>query len=344
MPSRTYVAEFIDPYLDDELPTVRQMAKSGIKSYELSLVLFMEFASKSLCKRTSKILVSDLTYDLVYEFMIENKRKRNWSPATWNARLSGIRSFIRYLAGQDLRLLTLENRVEKISCQKISIKDPFYLNSDTVQKVLDNMAPKKWIELRDLTMLQVMYATGMRVAEVCSLKTKQLIWISSKTIHIHFKAKGRKKRALPLIDSKTIRNIEKLQSLTEGNSKYLFPTRDGTKMSTDNARARTFKVFKEQSSKKNKVTPHVLRRSFAMKLLSQSGDLEGVSAMLGHNQITTTQKYTRSNLEDREAELRRIGMAGKDNKPFAMEPAKDAILERIRARSRNSRNKQFRTD
>lgn len=105
-------------------------------------------------------------------------------------------------------------------------------------------------------------------------------------------------------------------------------------MSTDNARARVYKAFKSVCTKENKVTPHVLRRSFAMKHLAATGDMLSVSRLLGHNDIKTTQKYVRSNLEDQEAELRRVGMAGKNHKFFKASPKQDAVLKKIRDRTR----------
>jgi len=333
---RKYIAEYVDTYLYDELDVVKCMAPNSKRSYEFSLALFLEYACRSLRKRPGKILSTDIDYDLVYNFMIDSKKESKWSPATWNNRLSGVSCFIKFLARQDTHFLSLESRVGLISCQKVVRDDPFYLAPEVIEAVFDDNSPKKWIELRDLTMMQMMFATGMRVEEICSLKIKHLLWVSNQKIHIRFKAKGGKKRKMPLIDIRVIKNIEQLLSLNDRGSKFLFPTRKLTKMSTDNARARVYKAFKSKCTKDNKVTPHVLRRSFAMKHLASTGDMLGVSKLLGHQQITTTQKYVRSNLEDQEAELRRVGMADKDYKSFKASPKQDPVLKKILDRTRKN--------
>ena len=221
-----------------------------------------------------------------------------------------------------------------LKIQKVPRDDPFYLSPEVIESVFDSNKPKKWIELRDLTMLRLMFATGMRVAEVCNLKIKHLVWVSSKTIHIHFKAKGQKKRQIPLVNMRTIQDIQQLISSLDGGSKYLFPTRTMTKMSTDNARARVYKKFRSLCTEENKVTPHVLRRSFAMRHLASTGDVYSVSRLLGHNHIATTQKYLRSNLADQEAELKRVGMTGKGYKSFKASPKQSAVLKKLRDRTR----------
>ena len=120
------------------------------------------------------------------------------------------------------------------------------------------------------------------------------------------------------------------------NSKYVFPSRSGSKMSTLNMADRVTRFFSPHGLDK-KVTPHVLRRSAAMNWLVKGVDIFHVSAMLGHEHITTTELYVRSNLEDREAELKRVGMDKGDFEPFKPNKAEDAFIEALMAKTRKKK-------
>lgn len=182
-------------------------------------------------------------------------------------------------------------------------------------------------------MVQFMLATGLRVAEVCNLKKKQILWISFNTIHIRFKAKGRKNRVVPVIDTGLISNLKHFLSFSDVKSKYVFPSANGNRMSESNLGDRVNRFFKPYKFKQ-KVTPHVLRRSAAMKWLRDGSDIFHVSAMLGHEHISTTQKYVRSNLEDRMEEMRRHAKGNKNSEPFKLGNDHDEFLESLMKRKR----------
>lgn len=295
MSNRKYISQYVEGYLDKELCVALNMTASGYKSYTTSLILFLKYAANKKRKKLITVLTKEITFKLVYDFMTETAEKRKWSPATWNARLAGIKAFFKFLSLDDPWFLETYRRVRLIRARRLPRSDPFYISEDRFRPIIQEQRPNSWLAYRDSTMVQFMLATGLRVAEVCNLKKKQILGVSSNTIHIRFKAKGRKNRVVPVIDTGLISNLKHFLSFSDVKSKYVFPSANGNRMSESNLGDRVNRFFKPYKFKQ-KVTPHVLRRSAAMKWLRDGSDIFHVSAMLGHEHISTTQKYVRSNL------------------------------------------------
>jgi len=336
MPDKKYLCEYIGRYLDKELKISKNMTKSGFKSYVLTLNLFLDYTSQKLRCKSDQIKAADFNYKTVYDFMTDSYEHRSWSPATWNARLAGIKSFTRFLSLEDLWFLETYNRVKLLQARRLPRQDPFYVSKGTLVSIVEAFRPNSWTQFRDYTMIQFMVATGLRASEVCNLKAKDILWLSSSKVHIRFKGKGRKKRVLPLLDIAVIQCLRDLMGMSDVNSKYVFPGKSGTRMSMSNLGNRVNRFFAPHGLK-HKVTPHTLRRSAAMNWLSSGMDIFHVSAMLGHEQITTTEQYLRSNLEDRESELRRIGINKAEFKPFKPSKDVDEFLEKLRKRVRKDK-------
>jgi len=325
MPDKKFLCEYTNRYLDKELEISMNMTKSGYKSYVLTLTMFLGYASEKLRCTSDQIKASDFNYKIVYDFMTDSYEKRSWSPATWNARLAGIKSFIRFLSMEDPWYLESYNRVKLISGRRLPRRDPFYINNAKLVSIVESFRSNSWSQFRDCAMVQFMVATGLRASEVCNLKVKDILWLSSSKVHVRFIGKGRKKRILPLVDSSVIQCLCDLLAKSDVNSEFVFPGKTGTRMSTSNLRDRINRFFCPHGLK-HKVTLHTLRRSAAMNWLTIGMDIYHVSAMLGHEHISTTEQYLRSNLEDRESELKRIGI---DDTEFqAFKPSEEVVLQR----------------
>ena len=151
-----------------------------------------------------------------------------------------------------------------------------------------------------------------------------------------FVGKGRKSRVIPLTDAPVLRCLKRFLGMPDVNSEYVFPGRSGAKMSLSNLESRVSRFFSSHINEK-KVTPHVLRRSAAMKWLSGGMDVFHVSAMLGHERIETTERYIRSNLEDREAQLKKSIEGQPEYEPFVLGEEEDDLIEKIMKRIRMKR-------
>lgn len=333
MPDKKYLYEYIPRYLDVELASVKNMTASGYKNYSLTLKMLLAYMSERKNCKSTKIRSSELTYNLVSDFMNDMRINRSWKERTWNTRLSGVKSLLQFLSLEDLWFSECYGRVRQIKSQRVPRKDPFYLCSEIITTIINDCSPRNWIEYRDYTLVQFMVATGLRVQEVCNLQRSDIKWLSSHRAHVSFIGKGRKHRVIPVTDAPVIRCLKRFLGMPDVNSEYVFPGKSGAKMSTSNLGARISQFF-SLHIKVQKVTPHVLRRSAAMKWLSGGMDVFHVSAMLGHERIETTEKYVRSNLEDREAQLRKSMSMQADYEPFVLDQEQDDFLEKIMMRIR----------
>jgi len=333
MPSKIYLCEYIDRYIDKELEVVLEMTPDGMRSYLTSLNLLLRYATNTLGKPSFQIKATELNFELVYDFMTETSALKNWKPRTWNVRLAGIKAFFKFLAIEDLWFLEEYKRIREIHTKRIVRGDAFYLTEEEIHQALSQIRPNSWMRLRDITLVQFMFATGLRAAEVCNLKTDDILWVNSKTAHVRFIGKGRKDRVLPVVEHSVYNNLKKFISHSDVNSDYVFPSSSGTRMSRSNLRDRIKRIFSTLDLE-DRVTPHTMRRSAAMNWLLRGMSIEDIAANLGHEDIITTQRYLGKNLELRKIELKKIALTSKGFEQFKFERNPDEFLDRLAKRTK----------
>jgi len=205
--------------------------------------------------------------------------------------ISAVKQFYKYLC--------MEKIIEKDPTSELEVPKrkrplPKYLTENEVISLLDAPNINTVEGMRDKAMLELLYATGMRVSELVNLKTDD-INLNDKYIICY--GKGKKERVIPFgeIALKAIQQyiIYSRPYLIKSNNtvNYIFVNRYGQKMS----RQAFWKIIKKYGRKCNiskKLSPHVLRHSFATHLLEHGADLRSVQAMLGHADISTTEIYT----------------------------------------------------
>jgi integrase/recombinase XerD len=170
---------------------------------------------------------------------------------------------------------------------------PRYLNLQEVNRLLEAPDPAKPAGLRDRAMLEVLYATGLRASELCQL---QLSDFNSELGVVRVTGKGHRQRLVPVGRSAvaavtSYSNLARGQLLRGRTSKYLFVTARGSRLT----RQAFWKLLAGHGRKAGifrRLTPHMLRHSFATHLLEGGADLRSVQTMLGHADISTTQIYT----------------------------------------------------
>jgi len=202
-------------------------------------------------------------------------------------KLSAIRSFMNYLVRENL-LKT--NPADGIKTPKAAKKLPGILDVDQVNQLL-NISDTKPISLRDKAIMELLYSSGLRLAELVALNPIDLN-IQDRSLTVV--GKGNKKRMLP-IGSKAIDAIKawiKVRSqVATPDEEALFVGNRGNRLSRRSVQSR-INHWAKRNGLQQDVYPHLLRHSFATHLLEASGDLRAVQELLGHKDISSTQVYT----------------------------------------------------
>jgi integrase/recombinase XerD len=187
----------------------------------------------------------------------------------------------------------IENPLEALESPKLPKKLPHVFSEDEVERLLNQPDPSTPSGLRDRTMLELLYATGMRVSEIISLRLDQM---NLEVGCIRILGKGDKERIVPF--GKEAETLLRAY-LSEGRrrilgdriSPHLFVTSRGKGM-TRQAFWKIIRKYALRAGIKGRLTPHTLRHCFASHLLERGADLRSVQTLLGHADISTTQIYT----------------------------------------------------
>ena len=273
------VAGFLDHLLVDRglsLKTVSSYA-SDMKGFTRLLSLRKVHRLKSLGRE--EVLV-----------FLETLDKQGLSPRTRARKISCIRTFFHFLVDTDQ---ISHNPSEHIESPKLPKNLPDYLEPNEIDALLrstDCVTPEG---RRDNTMLELVYATGLRVSELVGLETHRVdLEVGCVTVM----GKGSRERVVPMgiPASKAVMDyIDKVRPLLLGarRSEALFVTRRGKPMT----RQAFWKIVKKTAQKahiRKEISPHTLRHSFATHLVQNDADLRAVQIMLGHADISTTEIYT----------------------------------------------------
>jgi len=267
------------------LLTEKALSLNTVKSYENDIKSFLKF----LYERNISFLVckkNDVTNYLL------TMKEKGYSSASIARILSTLKQFFRFLI--------FENKIsydptEGLKSPKLWLRLPKSLEFDEVKKLLSVMLESKYF-LRDITMLELMYASGLRVSELVKLRLND---INFEAGFIRIKGKGDKERVVP-IAQRTIERIKNYLTqlrpklLKKRASDYVFLNNRGQPMT----RQRFWQNLKAMGKIAGvEVTPHMIRHSFATHLLEGGADLRSLQKMLGHSDISTTQIYTKVSMD-----------------------------------------------
>ncbi|MBT8099974.1 MAG: site-specific tyrosine recombinase XerD [Gammaproteobacteria bacterium] len=211
-------------------------------------------------------------------------------PRSTARQLSSFRRFFRYIMREGMRK---SDPTADIEMPRIGRSLPKTLTEDEVEALLNAPNTDEPLGHRDRTMLELLYATGLRVSELINLKQSQINFNQGV---LRIVGKGDRERLIPLGDEsqRWIRDFidgPRMEILLERQTDYLFPTRRGDRM-TRQAFWHIIKRYAEKSGIGKKMSPHSLRHAFATHLLNHGADLRVVQLLLGHSDLSTTQIYT----------------------------------------------------
>ena len=214
--------------------------------------------------------------------------------STMARKISAVRSFCRYLVREGV-LKT--NPCDQISTPKSPKSNPRFLSLEEITALLDSAAGDRIIDLRDMAIWELFYSSGIRVSELAGLDTGD--W-DPEGRHIRVRGKGSKTRIVPLGERAADRIHRYLKEsgrwpMTVDNSP-VFLNRQGGRFSVRGIQKRLEKRLRD-CGLDTRISPHVIRHTFATHLLDSGADLRAIQEMLGHESLQTTQRYTHVTLE-----------------------------------------------
>lgn len=266
------------------LQTEKGLSQNSVYSYTYDLKKFNEY----LASNNKNILAA--TQDDVQQFLKFEKIKKNNSSRTLARSLAAIRQFYNFLADQEV---TFENPASKIESPHIEKSLPDFLTIKEVEKLFKSMPEDDVYGLRDKTIFELLYSSGLRISEAIELECRN---VDFDNLFISVIGKGNKERIVPM-NSEAKRlllkylNKSRGEILSDRESDYLFISKKGSKLNRKSV-WRLLKNYVAGTKINKNITPHTLRHSFATHLLENGADLRSVQELLGHMDISTTQVYT----------------------------------------------------
>jgi integrase/recombinase XerD len=266
----------------DYLSVEKGLSPNTIHSYSLDLQkLFLFF-------RENQIVYSKANEENLIKF-VRHLSQAHLSPRSLARVISSLRSFYRFLV---LDGVIAKSPAANLSTPKLWMDLPKFLTEGEVKKLLAQPKTDKPRDLRDKAMLELLYASGLRVSELVNLKLKD---VNLSQGYVLCKGKGGKERITPFGHSAQEALKDYIQRarplLLKREEPSLFLSSRGAPF-TRQGFWKMLKGYGMKAGLEKKISPHVLRHSFATHLLERGADLRSVQLMLGHSQITTTQIYT----------------------------------------------------
>ena len=274
--------ELVDRFLD-AIWMERGLSKNTLGAYRADLMML----SRGLAAG-GKVIDKAEKSDLL-EF-IAQRVEMGAKPRSTARQLSSFRRFFRYIMREGLRDT---DPTAEIEMPRIGRSLPMSLSEDEVDSLLNAPNTDEPLGHRDRAMLEVLYATGLRVSELINLKQSQINFNQGV---LRIIGKGDRERLIPLGEEaqhwiKEFVNGPRMEILLERQTDYLFPTRRGDRM-TRQAFWHIIKRYAEKAGVRRTLSPHSLRHAFATHLLNRGADLRVVQMLLGHSDLSTTQIYT----------------------------------------------------
>lgn len=279
LPMNNYLDLFIS-YLVVE----KGLSSNTQQAYSRDLIRYLEYLDSQGCQNTSSVTSTDVSS------FLNTLKNSGISPRSRTRALSAIRMFHKFLM---IEQYADSNPATIIEAPRAIHALPHFLSCTEVDALFLSCNGASDESIRDLAMLELLYATGLRVSELISLKRREVNLDSGYLLTL---GKGSKERLIPIGESARQKVQHYIQGVRykydpENTNIYLFLSRLGDFM-TRQAFWNLIKKRAYQASINKKISPHTLRHSFATHLLENGADLRSVQIMLGHADLSSTQIYT----------------------------------------------------
>lgn len=271
--------ELVDKYIE-YLQNIKHSSVNTVASYRRDLLKLVSYLDTEDCENISDVTASRLS---MYIMKLENE---GLSSATVSRSIASLKSFFIYLVKNGVIKV---DPTDGLKPPKIEKKMPETLSIEEINLLLGQPSRDNPKEIRDKAMLELLYATGMRVSELISLEIKDV----NLSMNYIICKDTNKERVIPIENaakSALEKYIKTARPALCDNGKFLFTNLKGEQM-TRQGFWKLIKAYARKAGIEKDITPHMIRHSFAVHLVSNGADLKAVQEMLGHSDISTTQIY-----------------------------------------------------
>lgn len=276
------LAALFGKYIDAE----RNYSVNTLRAYNKDITTFIDFIE-------SKLNIHDIRdiseYEIRQYMGLLNKKN---GKSTIERKLASLRSFFDFLRKEEF---ITNNPAKLVPSPKKEKNLPKFLTVDEVYRLLDDKLFKGNLGIRNKAIIELLYSCGVRVGELVNI---DIMDIDLENGLVTVMGKGTKERIIPVgskaIDS--VRNYLNIRSNFKPRTQSLFLNSRGRSL-TPRSIERVVKDLCVRAALNKKISPHVLRHSFATHLLGSGADLRSIQDMLGHSSLSITQKYTHTSIE-----------------------------------------------
>ena len=254
------------------------LSNNTVKAYEADISSFFQWLDNEDLK------YKNLQEDHINQY-ISFLFQRKMRSSSVNRKISSIKSFYIFLVKRNF---VKNSPLNDLVTPKQEKYLPESMSEAEVDKLLNSPDVANKIENRDKAMIEMLYATGMRISELVNLKMTD---VDMKRCVVKVFGKGSKERLVPFGETALDSLRSYLNKREQSSSKEIFLSNRGKKM-TRVAFWQRVKVYLIRENLKNSISPHTLRHAFATHLLNRGADLRSVQLLLGHSDLSTTQIYT----------------------------------------------------
>ncbi|WP_406676314.1 site-specific tyrosine recombinase XerD [Moorella sp. ACPs] len=275
--------ELVDEFLY-YLVVERGLAENTLASYNSDLQQFLQYLENSRVKS-----LREVNHGLLVAYLVKMQQEGR-APATISQHLAALKAFYHFLLKE--RLVD-SDPTANLESPRQTKKLPQVLTVDEVERLLSQPRPDTPAGLRDKAMLELLYATGLRVSELVALNVDQ---VNLEGEFVRCLGKGSRERVVPMgqvacFHVRTYLENGRGKLIKKKTEPALFVNQHGRRLSRQGC-WKILKGYARAANLQKEITPHTLRHSFATHLLENGADLRSVQELLGHADIGTTQIYT----------------------------------------------------
>lgn len=302
-------SDMVSSYFKKHLAGTKNVSVNTIHAYRDTFMLFNDYLEKQRGMKLEKTSVSDLSRDIVLEFLMYLETERGYSASSRNQRLAALKSFAKFVQIESPDEMALCQSILSIECKRFEKPVVEYLTNNQTDILMEQPDISKPKGRRDLAMLVLLYDSGARVQELCDLKVCDVR--IEKPAVIRLFGKGRKNRDVPITEPCAIILKQYIHEnhldAPEHSNDPLFVNPQGKKLTRGGVSYVLAKYIHKANAttdtKMPEITPHCLRHSKAMHLVEAGKNLVYIRDFLGHESVETTQVYAKANPEARRKAL-----------------------------------------